>query len=130
MGAAFGPALLVTVLHRRPAGSWVLAAMLAGFVGTVPAVLVVVGVEKMPLASALIGALLLLAALLLRSGFAAGLAPTRAARLATGLASGFVNGVAAIGGIAVAVLLSATALTPAAMRATMIALLSGGMPAG
>lgn len=70
----------------------------------------------------LIGALLLLAALLLRSGFAAGLAPTRAARLATGLASGFVNGVAAIGGIAVAVLLSATALTPAAMRATMIAL--------
>lgn len=35
------------------------AAMIAGLVGTVPAVLVVVGVEKMPLASALIGALLL-----------------------------------------------------------------------
>lgn len=70
----------------------------------------------------LIGALLLLAALLLRAGFAAGLAPTRGMRLATGLASGFVNGLAAIGGIAVAVLLSATALAPAAMRATMIAL--------
>ena len=36
--------------------------------------------------------------------------------------SGFVNGVAAIGGIAVAVLLSSTALAPAAMRATMILL--------
>jgi sodium/proline symporter len=31
MGAAFGPALLVTVLRRRPAGAYVLAAMLAGF---------------------------------------------------------------------------------------------------
>lgn len=70
----------------------------------------------------LIGALLLLAALLLRTGVSARLAPTRGVRLATGLASGFVNGVAAIGGIAVAVLLSATALAPAAMRATLIAL--------
>lgn len=69
-----------------------------------------------------IGALLLLAALLLRAGVSIGLAPTRGVRLATGLASGFVNGVAAIGGIAVAVLLSATALAPAAMRATLIAL--------
>ena len=69
-----------------------------------------------------IGALLLLAALLLRAGVSIGLAPTRGMRLATGVASGFVNGIAAIGGIAVAVLLSATALAPAAMRATMIAL--------
>ena len=70
----------------------------------------------------LIGALLLLAAALLRSGWSLALAPTRATRLATGLVSGLVNGVAAIGGIAVAVLLSATALAPAAMRATMILL--------
>ncbi len=70
----------------------------------------------------LIGALLLLAAALLRSGWKLALAPTRGLRLATGLVSGWVNGVAAIGGIAVAVLLSATALTPAAMRATMILL--------
>jgi uncharacterized protein len=69
-----------------------------------------------------IGALLLLAAALLRGGFSIGLAPTRGMRLATGVISGFVNGVAAIGGIAVAVLLSASALAPAAMRATMIAL--------
>ncbi|MGL6110113.1 MAG: sulfite exporter TauE/SafE family protein [Rubrivivax sp.] len=68
----------------------------------------------------LIGALLLLAAVLLRGGWQLALEPTPALRLATGLVSGFVNGVAAIGGIAVAVMLSSTALAPAAMRATMI----------
>jgi len=70
----------------------------------------------------LIGALLLLAATLLRGGWKLSLQPTRGVRLTTGLVSGFVNGVAAIGGIAVAVLLSGTALAPAAMRATMILL--------
>ena len=70
----------------------------------------------------LIGALLLLAAVLLRSGFSLALAPTRGVRLVTGLVSGFVNGVAAIGGIAVAVLLSTAQMAPAAMRATMIVL--------
>ena len=70
----------------------------------------------------LIGALLLLAAALLRSGWSVALAPTRGVRLATGLVSGFVNGVAAIGGIAVAVLLSTAQTAPATMRATMIAL--------
>ncbi len=54
----------------------------------------------------LIGALLLLAATLLRSGWRLALQPTPALRLTTGLVSGFVNGVAAIGGIAVAVMLS------------------------
>jgi len=70
----------------------------------------------------LIGTLLLLSATLLRSGWTLALEPTRAMRLATGLVSGLVNGVAAIGGIAVAVLLSTTGLAPAAMRATMILL--------
>ncbi len=67
-----------------------------------------------------LGALLLGAALLLRAGFSAGLEPSSGVRLATGLVSGFVNGVAAIGGIAVAVLMSTTSLAPSAMRATMI----------
>ena len=70
----------------------------------------------------LIGVLLLMAAVLLRAGLSVGLAPTRSVRLATGLVSGFVNGVAAIGGIVVAVLLSTTQMPPARMRATMIAL--------
>jgi len=38
------------------------------------------------------------------------------------MASGFVNGVAAIGGIAVAVMLSTSQIAPAALRATLIAL--------
>ncbi len=71
----------------------------------------------------LIGALLMAAALLLRSGARATLVPTRAVRFGAGLASGFINGVAAIGGIAIAVLLSTTAMAPAALRATLIALL-------
>jgi uncharacterized protein len=78
-------------------------------------------VSEAPL-RALIGTLLLAAALLLRSGWQLALPPTRGLRLATGLVSGLVNGIAAIGGIAVAVMLSATALAPAAMRATLILL--------
>ena len=70
----------------------------------------------------LIGALLLLAAALLRAGVSLALEPSPAARLAVGMASGFVNGVAAIGGIAVAVMLSTAQIAPAVMRATLIAL--------
>jgi uncharacterized protein len=84
-------------------------------------ILVLAFVPETPL-RLLIGALLLLAAVLLRSGFRLALAPTRTVRLATGVVSGFVNGVAAIGGIAVAVLLSTAQMAPAAMRATMIML--------
>lgn len=71
----------------------------------------------------LIGALLLTAALLLRGGHKATLAPTRGVRFFAGVMSGFINGVAAIGGIALAVLLSTTRMPPATLRATMIALL-------
>jgi len=67
-----------------------------------------------------IGALLAVAALMLRSGTKLALAPTRGARLLTGLVSGWVNGLAAIGGIAVAVLLSTSAMPAAALRATLI----------
>lgn len=70
----------------------------------------------------LIGALLLLAAGLLRAGVSLALAPSAGVRLGVGMASGFVNGVAAIGGIAVAVMLSTAQIAPAVMRATMIAL--------
>ena len=70
----------------------------------------------------LIGALLLLAAGLLRADVSLALTPSRGVRLGVGMASGFVNGVAAIGGIAVAVMLSTAQIAPAVMRATMIAL--------
>jgi hypothetical protein len=71
----------------------------------------------------LIGALLMSAALLLRGGAHVTLVPTRGVRLSAGLASGFINGVAAIGGIAIAVLLSTAKMAPATLRATLIALL-------
>ena len=70
----------------------------------------------------LLGALLLLAALMLRSGYSLALEPSAGARFGVGMASGFVNGVAAIGGIAIAVLLSSARIAPAALRATLIAL--------
>jgi uncharacterized membrane protein YfcA len=71
----------------------------------------------------LIGSLLLVAAALLRSGFRFALQPTARVRLATGLVSGFIGGVAAIGGIVVALLLSTAQMPAAAMRATMVILL-------
>lgn len=71
----------------------------------------------------LIGSLLLVAAALLRSGVRFALQPTAGVRLATGLVSGFVNGVAAIGGIVVALLLSTAQVPAVSLRATMIILL-------
>ena len=71
----------------------------------------------------LIGALLLMAALLLRSGRHAALVPTAPMKFTAGLVSGFITGVAAIGGLALAVLLSATRMAPATLRATLIALI-------
>lgn len=70
-----------------------------------------------------IGFLLLLAAGLLRGGVRMALQPGRGLRLATGMVSGFINGVAAIGGIAVAVLLSAAQMAPVALRGTLVLLL-------
>ncbi len=71
----------------------------------------------------LIGSLLLVASALLRSGVRFALQPTAGVRLATGLVSGFVNGVAAIGGIVVALLLSTAQVPAASLRATMVILL-------
>ena len=70
-----------------------------------------------------IGGLLVAAVLALRSGARPALEPTPRMRGAVGMASGVVNGVAAIGGIVVAVLLSATRMAPSALRATMVLML-------
>ncbi|MEO6625348.1 MAG: sulfite exporter TauE/SafE family protein [Burkholderiaceae bacterium] len=71
----------------------------------------------------LISVLLMAAVILLRTGHRAEMQVTPGVRFGTGLASGFINGVAAIGGISLAALLSAARMTPAALRATLIALL-------
>ncbi len=68
----------------------------------------------------LIGAVMLTVAILLRSGVALALEPTRRVRLLTGVVSGYVNGLAAIGGIAVAVIMSTAQIAPAVMRATLV----------
>ena len=77
---------------------------------------------EMPL-RLLIGGLLMAAAILLRGDHRATLEPTRSVRLFAGVMSGFINGVAAIGGIALALLLSSTRMHTVTLRATMIALL-------
>ncbi|MEO7057913.1 MAG: sulfite exporter TauE/SafE family protein, partial [Caldimonas sp.] len=69
-----------------------------------------------------IGVLMLLAAGMQLRGRGLALQPTPRVRFVVGAISGFANGIAAIGGIAVAVLLSTTQLAPAALRATLIAL--------
>lgn len=71
---------------------------------------------------AAIGATLLMVALALRSGWQPRWSPTAGVRFAVGLISGVFNGLAAIGGVVVAALLSTSVLPPQAMRATLILL--------
>jgi len=65
---------------------------------------------------------ILAAAILLLTGFHPPWKDSPALRLATGFVSGILNGLAAIGGMAVAVMLFATTITGAAARATLVAL--------
>ena len=70
----------------------------------------------------LIGSLLLLSAGLMRSGRAFALNPTRGFRLMTGMASGLINGLCAMGGTVVVLLLSTTQMAPRTLRATLVML--------
>lgn len=70
----------------------------------------------------LIGSLLLLSAGLMRSGHAFALSPTRGLRLVTGMASGLINGLCAMGGTVVVLLLSTTQMAPRVLRATLVML--------
>ena len=71
----------------------------------------------------LISALLMTAAIFLRTGHRFEIQVTPTVQFTAGLASGFISGVAAIGGISLAALLSATKMAPATLRATLIVLL-------
>jgi uncharacterized membrane protein YfcA len=71
---------------------------------------------------AVVSMVILIAAVLLLSGFKAPWSDTPRLRLGTGVVSGIFNGLAAIGGMAVAVMLFTTAISGAAVRATLIAL--------
>ena len=84
-------------------------------------VLVLARVPEEPL-RLVIGVLLVVVAAAQRAGAELKLPPTPPVRFAVGAASGLANGVAAIGGIVVAVLLGPAQLSPAALRATLIVL--------
>lgn len=71
---------------------------------------------------AIVSIVILIAAVLLLSGFKAPWSDTPALRLGTGFVSGVFNGLAAIGGMAVAVMLFTTTISGAVARATLIAL--------
>lgn len=71
---------------------------------------------------AIVSGVILTAAVLLLSGIKAPWSDTRSLRLGTGFVSGIFNGLAAIGGMVVAVMLFTTAISGAAARATLIAL--------
>ena len=71
---------------------------------------------------ATISLVILTAAILLLTGFHPPWKDSPPLRLGTGLVSGVLNGLAAIGGMAVAVMLFATTISGAAARATLIAL--------
>jgi uncharacterized membrane protein YfcA len=71
---------------------------------------------------AIVSIVILIAAVLMLSGFKSPWSDTPALRLGTGLVSGVFNGLAAIGGMAVAVMLFTTTISGAVARATLIAL--------
>jgi uncharacterized protein len=71
---------------------------------------------------AIVSIVILIAAVLLLSGFKAPWSDTPGMRLGTGFVSGLFNGLAAIGGMVVAVMLFTTSISGAAGRATLIAL--------
>lgn len=71
----------------------------------------------------LVGLALLVAAVLMRLAGSRRFAPTLRLKAAAGLASGLLNGVAASGGVAAAMLLTAAGVQAAALRATMVSML-------
>lgn len=73
----------------------------------------------------LIGAMLLAAALASRRELRLSLAPTPLTGWSLGVVSGFFNGVAAIGGMAIAVFFNAARMAPHRLRATLIVLFLG-----
>ena len=78
-------------------------------------------VSEAPL-RATVSLVILTAAIVLLTGFHPPWKDSSPLRLVTGLVSGVLNGLAAIGGMAVAVMLFATTISGAAARATLIAL--------
>lgn len=71
----------------------------------------------------LVGGVLLVSATLLKAAGGRSLAPTLGLRIVAGVVSGLLNGVAASGGVAAALLMAASRLSAVALRGTMITFL-------
>ena len=112
---------LIASVWREIHWGWLKALLVGGAIGIPLGVYLLAVVPEAPL-RAVVSLVILTAAVLLLSGFKAPLADTSLVRFATGIVSGVFNGLAAIGGMVVAVTLFSTAITGAAARATLIAL--------
>lgn len=112
---------LIPSVRRDIAWHWLRPLLVGNAIATPAGIWLLAVVPEAPL-RAIVSLVILSAALLLLSGWRAPFADTGPSRLATGLVSGLLNGLAAIGGMAVAVMLFATTITGAAARATLIAL--------
>lgn len=75
------------------------------------------------LARLLVGLALLITAIVLRAGLASTLSSSTAWPATAGVAAGLLNGLAASGGVAAAMIMTATGMKAATLRATMIAYL-------
>jgi uncharacterized membrane protein YfcA len=124
--AVFALEVLASVTLLRAAlrdvdGRWLFALVVGNALCIPLGVLVLARVPETPL-RLVIGALLLTLTVVQRAGLELRLAATPLVRFGVGAASGLANGIAAIGGIVVAVLLGPAQLAPAALRATLIVL--------
>jgi uncharacterized membrane protein YfcA len=97
--------------------------LLIGNLVFIPVGIVMLTVLPETLLRLLVGGVLLASAVGLKLAAGHTFAPTPALRITAGVASGLLNGVAASGGVAAAMLMAASRLAPAVLRATMISFL-------
>ena len=102
--------------------SW-LRWLLGGNLVFIPVGIGLLAVLPAPQLRLLVGLALLVAAVLIRLAGTRRFAPTLRLKAGAGLASGLLNGVAASGGVAAAMLLAGAGVPAAALRATMVSML-------
>jgi uncharacterized membrane protein YfcA len=112
---------LLRSVHTQIHWGWLRPLLLGNAVAIPLGVWLLAVVPEGPL-RAIVSLAILSAVMLLLSGFKAPWSDTPGLRLGTGFVSGIFNGLAAIGGMAVAVMLFTAAISGAAARATLIAL--------
>ncbi len=100
-----------------------LRALLIGNLIFIPVGIALLAVLPVTLLRLLVGSALLVTALSLRLASTHTLAPTATLRAAAGISSGLLNGVAASGGVAAAMLMAAAHVPASKLRATMVSFL-------